>query len=297
MITRAFDRSAMSWSYEMHLQSLLSSTDIKGLPFGSVFGSVPAHSVSKRHAHQDGEIFIVLAGRATVVLGEEERELGAGEVVHLSPFGFHEIRNDHDEPFDIVSIYWEDIPSAVAALEEIPPRTQLPERAVVFCPPVTPNGGLHLGHLSGPYVRADMLVRALRSMGRQARYVTGSDDNQSYIATAARLTSSTPEKVATAQGDAIAATLRSVGVGLDRYTRPVVDTGHADRIRELFGGARDRLLPALRPVAAPGVRPRELPVLLGVQRRRDLRGLRPAQRGLGTRRPAVPDLRRPRRDP
>lgn len=234
MITRAFDRAAMSWSYEMHLQSLLSSTDIKGLPFGSVFGSVPAHSVSKRHAHQDGEMFIVLAGRATVVLGEEERELGPGEVVYLSPFGFHEIRNTHDEPFDIVSIYWEDIPSAVAALEEIPPRTQLPERALVFCPPVTPNGGLHLGHLSGPYVRADMLVRALRSMGRQARYVTGSDDNQSYIATAALLESSTPEKVATAQGDAIAATLRAAGVGLDRYTRPVVDAGHAERIKELF---------------------------------------------------------------
>ncbi|MCP9999687.1 cupin domain-containing protein [Streptomyces sudanensis] len=115
MITRAFDRSAMSWSYEMHLQPMLSAADIKGLPFGSVFGSVPAHSVSKRHAHQDGEMFIVLSGRAVVVLGEEERELGPGGVVYLSPFGFHEIRNESDEPFDIVSVYWEDIPSAVEA--------------------------------------------------------------------------------------------------------------------------------------------------------------------------------------
>lgn len=224
----------MSWSYEMHLQPMLSAADIEGLPFGSVFGSVPAHTVSKRHAHQDGEMFIVLAGKAFVLLGDEERELGPGEVVYLSPFGYHEIRNESDEAFDIVSIYWEDIPSAVAALKEIPPRNRFPERALVCCPPPTPNGGLHLGHLAGPYVRADMLVRALRSMGRQARHMTGTDDNQSYIAAAARLSSSDPVQVATTQGDAIAATLRAAGVSLDRFTRPVIDAGHTDRINELF---------------------------------------------------------------
>ncbi|MFI9424854.1 class I tRNA ligase family protein [Streptomyces achromogenes] len=234
MITRAFDRSAMSWSYEMHLQPMLSANDIEGLPFGSVFGSVPAHTVSKRHAHQDGEMFIVLAGKAVVVLGDEERELGPGEVVHLSPFGFHEIRNESDEPFDIVSIYWEHIPSAVTALEQLPPRDQLAERTLVFCPPPTPNGGLHLGHLAGPYVRADMLVRALRSMGRDARYVTGTDDHQSYVAAAARLRGTEPAEVARAEGDAIVATLRSAGVGCDRLTRPAADPEHAGRIRELF---------------------------------------------------------------
>ncbi|MGW2953246.1 class I tRNA ligase family protein [Streptomyces eurythermus] len=244
MITRAFDRSAMSWSYEMHLQPMLSANDIEGLPFGSVFGSVPAHTVSKRHAHQDGEMFIVLAGKAVVVLGDEERELGPGEVVHLSPFGFHEIRNESDEPFDIVSIYWEHIPGAVAALEQIPPRSGLAERTLVFCPPPTPNGGLHLGHLAGPYVRADMLVRALRSMGRDARYVTGTDDHQSYVAAAAHLRGTRPAEVARAEGDDIVATLRSAGVGCDRLTRPASDPEHADRIRELF--ARLAASPAVK---------------------------------------------------
>jgi methionyl-tRNA synthetase len=234
VITRAFDMSAMSWSYDMHLQPMLSATDIDGLPFGSVFGSVPAHSVSKRHAHHDGEMFIVLAGKASVVLGDEHRELGPGEVVYLSPFGYHEIRNDSDEAFDIVSIYWEHIPTAVAALDQVPPRDRLPARTLVFCPPPTPNGGLHLGHLSGPYVRADMLVRALRSMGRDARYITGTDDHQSYVATAANLRGTEPATVASAEGDAIVATLNAAGVGCDRLTRPAADPGHADRIRELL---------------------------------------------------------------
>lgn len=234
MITRAFDRSAMSWSYEMHLAPMLSAADIEGLPFGSVFGSVPARSVSKRHAHQDGEMFIVLAGKATVVLGDEERELEPGGVVYLSPFGYHKIRNESDAAFDIVSIYWEHIPSAVNALDQAPARDALPERTLVFCPPPTPNGGLHLGHLAGPYVRADMLVRALRSVGRDARHVTGTDDHQSHVAAAGLLRGVDPAGVAAAQGDAIIATLRAAGVGCDRLTRPATDPEHADRIRELF---------------------------------------------------------------
>lgn len=236
MITRAFDRSAMTWSYDMHLQPMLSAADIEGLPFGSVFGSVPAHSVSKRHAHQDGEMFIVLAGHAAVMLGDETRELGPGAVVYLSPFGFHEIRNESDEAFDIVSIYWEHIPSAVAALDQVPPRNGFPERTLVFCPPPTPNGGLHLGHLAGPYIRADMLVRALRSMGRDARYITGTDDHQSYVAAAARLRGADPADVAASEGDAILATLHAAGVTCDRITRPAADSEHADRIRKLLAG-------------------------------------------------------------
>ena len=234
MITRAFDMSAMSWSYEMHLQPMLSAADIKGLPFGSVFGSVAGHSVSKRHSHHDGEMFIVLAGRAIVALGNEEREFGPGEVVYLSPFRYHEIRNESDEAFDIVSIYWEHIPAAVEALAQLPPRSLLAERTLVFCPPPTPNGGLHLGHLAGPYVRADMMARGLRSMGKDARYIAGTDDHQSFVDAAARLRSTSALQVAKSEGDGILATLSAAGVVVDRVTRPCFIPGHAERILALF---------------------------------------------------------------
>ena len=254
-------------------------------------------------------MFIVLAGKATVVLGDEERLLGPGEVIYLSPFDYHEIRNTSDEPFDIVSIYWENIPSAVEALAQRPPRDRLPERTLVFCPPATPNGGLHLGHLAGPYVRADMLVRALRSMGRGARYVTGTDDHQSHVAAVRAAARGGPGRGGHGRGR------RHAGDAAPRPASaatgspvPLADPGHADRIRELFArggrlarrlgaGAGDGLLPPLRAVAVPGVRTRILRALRHVQRRGDLRGLRPAQRGAGTGRPAVPDLRRAGRHP
>lgn len=238
MITRTFDRESMTWSYEMHLQPMLSATDIPGLPFGSVFGSVPAHTVSKRHAHQDDEVFIVLKGEAVVVLDGEELRTKAGDVVHLTPFGFHEIRNDTDEPYDIVSIFWESVPSATNALKANEARAKLPENALVCCPPVTPNGGLHLGHLSGPYVRADMYVRALRSMGRQARYLTGTDDHQSHVAFKAGGGGAEATALAASWRERIEDTLTRAAIDVDRFTVSTVEGEQAARIRSLF----DRVL-------------------------------------------------------
>jgi methionyl-tRNA synthetase len=50
----------------------------------------------------------------------------------------------------------------------------------------TPNGDLHVGHLSGPFVAADVLTRALRSSGRKARLLLGTVGYQSQVAAAAR---------------------------------------------------------------------------------------------------------------
>ncbi|WP_206539003.1 class I tRNA ligase family protein [Nocardiopsis xinjiangensis] len=234
MITRRFDRDSMTWSYEMYLQPMLDSETVHGLPFGSVFGSVPAHTVSKRHAHQDDEIFLVLQGGAIVCLDGEERLTRAGDVVHLEPFGFHEIRNESDESYDIVSIFWENASSVAKALETNKVRAKLPERALVCCPPVTPNGGLHLGHLSGPYVRADMYARALRSMERHARYLTGTDDHQSHVARNAEKERIEPADLAAAWRTRIIKTLSGAEISPDRFTAPVADAVRTERVRKLF---------------------------------------------------------------
>ncbi len=45
----------------------------------------------------------------------------------------------------------------------------------------TPNGGLHLGHLSGPYLKMDVLARAQRRNGSEAATFFGSDAYESYM--------------------------------------------------------------------------------------------------------------------
>lgn len=52
---------------------------------------------------------------------------------------------------------------------------------IVTITPPTPNGDLHLGHLSGPFLAADVMQRALRQRGHDVLFVSYSDDYQSYL--------------------------------------------------------------------------------------------------------------------
>ncbi|WP_422461999.1 class I tRNA ligase family protein [Endozoicomonas sp. ALB115] len=52
---------------------------------------------------------------------------------------------------------------------------------LIAAPPPTPNGDLHLGHLSGPYLGADIFKRLLKQRGINTYYSVSTDDNQSYV--------------------------------------------------------------------------------------------------------------------
>ena len=54
-------------------------------------------------------------------------------------------------------------------------------KVVIVCSRPTPNGPLHLGHLSGPYLRADILKRYLIQQGHEACLVTGVDAFETYV--------------------------------------------------------------------------------------------------------------------
>ncbi|UED87531.1 class I tRNA ligase family protein [Streptomyces profundus] len=59
-----------------------------------------------------------------------------------------------------------------------------------------PNGGLHLGHLAGPYLRQDMLRRHYLSRGASVTVVGGTDPIDSFIALRAAQDGRTPDEVA-----------------------------------------------------------------------------------------------------
>ncbi|HEV3076738.1 MAG TPA: class I tRNA ligase family protein, partial [Thermoanaerobaculia bacterium] len=42
------------------------------------------------------------------------------------------------------------------------------KRVLITATPPTPNGDLHVGHLSGPYLAADVYKRYCRLAGREA---------------------------------------------------------------------------------------------------------------------------------
>ena len=57
------------------------------------------------------------------------------------------------------------------------------------------NGGVHIGHLAGVYVPADIYTRYLRLKGREVLYVCGSDEHGVPITIRARKEGCTPQDV------------------------------------------------------------------------------------------------------
>jgi methionyl-tRNA synthetase len=85
----------------------------------------------------------------------------------------------------------------------------------------TPNGRLHLGHMSGPYLRADILARFLRSRGAEACIVSGSDVYESHVELKAAQENTTIPQVCNKYHQLIKAELDTLDIQCDLYVNPL----------------------------------------------------------------------------
>lgn len=107
-----------------------------------------------------------------------------------------------------------------------------PANYVVTLPPPTPNGGLHVGHLSGPFLGADVFSRAQRLQGSRAFTTCYSDINQSYVRVTAARQGRDPHELAAHWTNDILATLDEASIHVDDYFP--VDGESRRAVQELF---------------------------------------------------------------
>ena len=124
-----------------------------------------------------------------------------------------------------------------------------PEYLIVPMQP-TPNGPLHLGHASGPYLRADVLARHLRRAGHSVRLISGSDVYENWILLDGVATGRTPAETCERYHRRIERSLRAFDVGLDVYVDPLAPE-HAAAYTRVHEELVDRLAARgqARPVA------------------------------------------------
>ncbi|GAB4569605.1 MAG: hypothetical protein Tsb0020_23850 [Haliangiales bacterium] len=188
------------------------------LPCGAAWGQVGPGQSSRRHMHHERERWLIVAGRGLVSADGVSREVGPGDDIDLPPFVAHTIENPSpDQPLWFVTLWWEDMALAAERSRRDPQSSAT--RYLITATPPTPNGDLHLGHLAGPYLGADICARALRMRGHEAHYITGSDDFQSYVASKAVATEQPPEAVADHYAGRIQAALRGADIRCDQFTR------------------------------------------------------------------------------
>jgi mannose-6-phosphate isomerase-like protein (cupin superfamily) len=87
-------------------------------PFRGAWCVLRPGDASSPHAHREHEIFIGMAGRAEVVIGETRYEIAAGDIVRMRPETEHRIVNGHDEDFSYYAIWWDRVMADEFLLEE-----------------------------------------------------------------------------------------------------------------------------------------------------------------------------------
>lgn len=222
----------------------------EGQTVNAAYGVIAPGRETAPHKHDEAEAFIILSGRGAVIVDGCSYPVAVGTVALFEPFESHVLRNTGEQELRFADLYWRD-PSKRTAAAASNAASRLKQRPVfVFSTPPTPNGDLHLGHLSGPYLGADVYVRFLRATGHEAYHLTGSDDYQSYVVGRAAQEGCAPQEIAARYSSAIKATLDMMNIHLDQYTVTSGNPSYAEGLRGFFsklieGGMQRQSAPAL----------------------------------------------------
>ncbi|MBQ0023309.1 MAG: methionine--tRNA ligase [Prevotellaceae bacterium] len=99
------------------------------------------------------------------------------------------------------------------------------------------NGPVHIGHLAGVYVPADIYVRYLRLKGREVIFIGGSDEHGVPVTIRAKKEGITVQDVVDRYHGIIKKSFEDFGISFDIYSRTTSDIHHkfaADFFRKLY---------------------------------------------------------------
>ena len=101
------------------------------------------------------------------------------------------------------------------------------------------NGPVHIGHLAGVYVPADIYARYLRLCGKDVVLVGGSDEHGVPITIKARREGVTPQDIVDRYHKIIKDSFEELGISFDVYSRTTSDT-HSATASEFFRRLYDK---------------------------------------------------------
>ncbi len=99
------------------------------------------------------------------------------------------------------------------------------------------NGPVHIGHLAGVYIPADIYARYLRLKGKEVMFVCGSDEHGVPVTIRARKEGITTQQVVDRYHELIKRSFAEFGVSFDIYSRTTSPTHHqfaADYFRKMY---------------------------------------------------------------
>lgn len=101
------------------------------------------------------------------------------------------------------------------------------------------NGPVHIGHLAGCYLPADIYVRYLRATGKDVLFICGSDEHGVPITIKAKKEGKTPQQVVDYYHGLMGDAFKKFGIAFDYYGRTSSDT-HRQTAQEFFKTLYDK---------------------------------------------------------
>lgn len=98
------------------------------------------------------------------------------------------------------------------------------------------NGPLHLGHIAGCYLPADIYARYLKGKGNDVVFVCGSDEHGAAITLRAKKEGTTPQRIVDTNHNIIKKAFADFGINFDIYHRTTAELHHktaSDFFKEL----------------------------------------------------------------
>ena len=115
------------------------------------------------------------------------------------------------------------------------------KRTLVTCALPYANGPVHIGHLAGVYVPADIYVRYLRMQGKDVLFICGSDEHGVPITIKARANGVTPQDIVDKYHAIRKDSFLRLGINFDIYSRTtskVHEKNASDFFRKLYDEGR-----------------------------------------------------------
>ena len=107
------------------------------------------------------------------------------------------------------------------------------------------NGPIHIGHLAGVYIPADIYARYKRLTGNEVAFICGSDEHGVAISLASKKASISPKELIDKYDNIIKTSFEEFGISFDNYSRTSKKIHHETSL-ELFNTLKEKDLFSLQ---------------------------------------------------
>lgn len=111
-------------------------------------------------------------------------------------------------------------------LQSMTPLIRTPKRRLITSALPYANGPIHVGHMAGAYLPADIYVRYLRSSGEDVLWVCGSDEHGAAITLRAKKDGTTPRDIVDKYHVEMQGAFKGLDISFDHYSRTSSEKHH-----------------------------------------------------------------------